>query len=181
MGKDALVDLELVLLTRSEAERVVRGRRGHDRQLDRPWADEYPLEGDIRACVAYLAQLAAAPGGRRLGGVGVSAPPPAQADPFGYYQIVVSGEAAGGIGFHGPPRRGGVEIGYGVVPAVRGQGVATEALRRMLTLAGELNGVRMVRGRTTEDNVASQRVMLNAGMELVRRDTDFWHYQVTVG
>ena len=87
----------------------------------------------------------------------------------------------GGIGFHGPPKEGVVEVGYGMVPAVRGRGVATEALRLLLDLAVGLDGVRRVMGRTEETNVASQRVMTGAGMQLVGRDPDFLHYEIDLG
>lgn len=157
------VDLHIRLLTRGEAERVVRGSHGRDPASDLPWADEYPLEGDSRACVAYVSQL------RR-----------STSSPFGYYEVVLDGVVVGGIGFHGPPVDGVVEVGYGVVPSVRGQGVATAALRQVLDLAVHLDGVTRVCGRTHEDNVASQKVMLNVGMQLVGRDPDFLHFELDV-
>lgn len=159
------VDLSIELATRGIAKRVTRGRR--DARADRPWADGYPMDGDKRACVAYLRQLPVIGGGSR-------------SQPFGYYQIVVSGQVVGGIGFHGPPREGLVEIGYGVVPGLRRQGVATEAVRLVLELAADHGQVWRVCGRTTPDNVASQRVMLGAGMELVGRDPDFLHYEIDI-
>jgi RimJ/RimL family protein N-acetyltransferase len=99
-------------------------------------------------------------------------------EPFGYYQIVLDGVVVGGIGFHGPPEDGLVEIGYGVVPSFRGRGVATEALRRVLDLAAGLDDVSRVCGRADAGNVASQRVMAAAGMQLVGRDSDFLHYEL---
>jgi hypothetical protein len=38
--------------------------------------------------------------------------------------------------------------------------------------------VRRVCGRTAPDNLASQHVMLNVGMNLVGRDPDFFHYEM---
>lgn len=159
------VDLTLELATRGVAKRITRGRR--DSRADPPWAPGYPMEGDQRACLAYLRQLPVIGGSSR-------------SQPFGYYQILLSGQVVGGIGFHGPPRDGLVEVGYGVVPSMRGQGVATEALRTVLALAGGYEQVRRVCGRTTPDNVASQHVMLSAGMALVGRDPDFLHYEVDI-
>lgn len=159
------VDLSIQLATRGVAKRVSRGRR--DPGSDPPWAEGYPMEGDKRACVAYLRQLPV------IGG-------PSRSQPFGYYQILVSGQVVGGIGFHGPPRDGLVEIGYGVVPEVRRQGVATEALRQILEVAAGFEQVRRVCGRTTPDNVASQRVMLAVGMQPVGRDPDFLHYEIDI-
>lgn len=154
------MNFQLRLLTRAEAERVIRRRHGPD---DPPWAAGYPLDGDSRACASYVSHL----------------PPEAGAattDRFGYYQIVEDGAVIGGIGFHAPPLDGVVEIGYGVVPSARGRGVAKEALRLIIGIAEEA-GVRTVIGRTSEDNVASQRVMEAAGMVRVGRDTDFLHFE----
>ncbi|MBV9660347.1 MAG: GNAT family N-acetyltransferase [Acidimicrobiales bacterium] len=157
------MDLSIRLATRATAKRVTRGRP--DEQADPPWAEGYPLDGDKRACLAYLRQLPV------IGG-------PGRSNPFGYYQIMLDGSVVGGIGFHGPPRDGVVEIGYGVVPSIRGRGVATDALRLILKLAAGMDDVRRVCGRTSPDNVASQHVMLAAGMHFAGRDPDFLHYEI---
>jgi RimJ/RimL family protein N-acetyltransferase len=159
------VELEIRLLDRSGAERVMRGARARDPQRDLPWAKGYPLDGDARACAAYVNQIV----------------PGTTTNPFGYYQILIDGVVVGGIGFHGPPRDGLVEVGYGVVPDYRRRGVATEALRRLLELAVSLDGVRRVCGRVGEDNVPSQKVMAAVGMQLVGRDPDFLHYELELG
>jgi GNAT superfamily N-acetyltransferase len=206
LDHDAGVELDICLLTAAEARRVANGRR--DKAVDRPWAKGYPLDGDKRACMAYIGQLAVTPGtrgsGGQRGGSGDGAesggatglrpivPWPRRAggtraesqdgaavsSPFGYYQIVLDDTAVGGIGFHGPPRDGVVEVGYAVVPRARRQGVASRALHLLLDMAAALPGVRVVCGRTTADNVASQRVMLGAGMRLVGRDPDFLHFEI---
>jgi RimJ/RimL family protein N-acetyltransferase len=159
------VDLSIQLTTRGVAKRISRGRR--DPRSDPPWATGYPMEGDKRACLAYLRQLPVIGGSSR-------------SNPFGYYQILRGGEVVGGIGFHGPPRDGLVEIGYGVVPDVRRQGVASAALRLILDLAAGFDQVKRVCGRTTPDNLASQKVMLAAGMQLVGRDPEFLHYEIDI-
>ena len=56
--------------------------------------------------------------------------------------------------------------------------MATQALLLMLDVAAGLEGVRRVVGRTEESNVASQRVMLAAGMRLVGRDPEFLHFEI---
>lgn len=138
--------------------------RRRDDRLDVAWADGYPADGDVRACAAYASRLP---------------DDPDAADPFGYYEVVEDGLVVGGIGFHGPPSSDGtVEVGYGVVPSVRGRGVATTALRLLLDQAATMAGVTRVHGRTEEHNVASRRVMAAAGMQLVRRDDEFLHYMV---
>lgn len=159
------VEPTIVLATRGVAKRITRSRR--DPRVDPPWADGYPMDGDKRACLAYLRQLPVIGGSSR-------------SHPFGYYQILIDGEVVGGIGFHGPPRDGLVEIGYGVVPAVRGRGVATASLRLMLDLAAGHERVRRVCGRTTPDNVASQKVMLAAGFTPAGRDPEFLHFEIDI-
>lgn len=138
------VQLALRLLSRAEAERVAAGRPAVG---DPPWAEGYPLDGDVRACVAYASRMGETE----------------ESDPFGYYQLTLGGEAVGGAGFHGPPAGGVAEIGYGVVPSARGQGIATAAVLELLEVAARLGATRVV-GRTTAENLASQRVMLAAGM-----------------
>jgi RimJ/RimL family protein N-acetyltransferase len=160
--QDAGVALELRLCNRNEAERVMSKRRG---PADPPWAEDYPLAGDVRAAAAYASQLP-----RSAGKTGSS--------PFGYYQILEDGVAVGGIGFHGPPRGDMVEVGYGVVPAVRGRGVASQALRLLVAVAARQPGVYRVMGRTEETNLASQAVMRSVGMRQVGRDPDFLHFQM---
>lgn len=160
------MELELRLLTRAEAERVIRRRRD-PAAGDPPWAPGYPLEGDTRACVVYVSQLPIE------GGSGA-------ANEFGYYQILEGGVVVGGIGFHGPPREGIVEVGYGVVPGVRGRGVATRALLCMAELARSTGRVSRMIGRTTPDNVASQRVMKAVGMRQSGRDEEFLHFEMPI-
>ena len=125
------------------------------------------MEGDKRACLSYLRQLPVIGGASR-------------SQPFGYYQILLDGEVVGGIGFHGPPRDGLVEVGYGVVESVRGRGVATASLRLLMEIAAGYPEVNRICGRTTPDNVASQRVMLAAGLRPVGRDPEFLHYEIDI-
>jgi ribosomal-protein-alanine N-acetyltransferase len=54
-------------------------------------------------------------------------------------------------------------VGYRVAQEVSGRGVATAAVRDLCTLAPARHGVRTLRAATSEENVASQRVLLNAG------------------
>lgn len=105
---------------------------GGGRALD--WHPQYPLtETLIGLEMLRSAHTAAGWGGRRI---------PA----WWMYEIVVAGTVAGDIGFHGPPPPAGsgagelaaeiaVEVGYDVVPALRGCGVATAACRQIVALA----------------------------------------------
>ncbi|WP_214413641.1 GNAT family N-acetyltransferase [Sphaerisporangium fuscum] len=151
--------LVLHLMTVAEAERTVAREPG-DGDL---WAPEYPTDGDVKDAADFLKHCATAgdPG------------------PFGVYEIRrrEDGYVIGGLGFHRPPdEQGTVTIGYGLVPSVRGRGYASEALRRLLEFA-RANGVTCVKGDADLGNVASQRVMLAAGMRFVGEDHRVKYYE----
>jgi RimJ/RimL family protein N-acetyltransferase len=115
------------------------------------WAADYPAEGDL-----LIAGL--------LHGAG----PAAWAEDdgrWGHQQVVerATGLVVGGIGFHGPPDGGAVEIGYGIVPSRQGRGYATEAVRLMVAMAWARPAVTAVTASTDLGNVASQRVLEKAG------------------
>jgi len=113
------------------------------------WAPGGPYEGTRDACAALS--------GAALAGV---------FDPgWGAYAIVRTedGRALGGVGFHGPPSGGVVEIGYDLADSVRGHGYATEAARAVCAYALEQPGVELVVAHTEPDNSASQRVVARVG------------------
>ena len=58
---------------------------------------------------------------------------------------------------------GVAELGYRVAQQVTGRGVATATVRDLCSLASSRHGVRTLRAATSHGNVASQRVLLNAG------------------
>jgi ribosomal-protein-alanine N-acetyltransferase len=58
---------------------------------------------------------------------------------------------------------GVAELGYRVAQHVTGRGVATAAVREVCSLAASRHGVRTLRAATALGNLASQRVLLNAG------------------
>ncbi|MGN6742896.1 MAG: GNAT family N-acetyltransferase [Amnibacterium sp.] len=123
-----------------EAARIVAG----DREPD--WHPAYPFEDELDP----LRGLAAA-----------TDPDPV----FTLYQVRerASGLAVGGIGFFGPPDAdGAVELGYGLVAAARGGGLATEALLAAVGIAAA-HGATAVRADTEPGNAASQRVLAKAG------------------
>jgi ribosomal-protein-alanine N-acetyltransferase len=54
-------------------------------------------------------------------------------------------------------------VGYRVAQHVAGRGVATSALRELIRVAREQYGLRKLRAATSDENVASQRVLEKAG------------------
>ncbi|MBF4568150.1 GNAT family N-acetyltransferase [Plantibacter sp. VKM Ac-2880] len=80
-----------------------------------------------------------------------------------------AGLAVGGFGFFGPPdSSGAIEFGYGLIPAARGVGLATEVVVAALAVASS-NGASRAIADTDIANVASQRVLEKAGLTEVER------------
>ena len=133
--------MHLVLITPELARRIVAGE---PLPGDR-WHPEYPLADELD----------------------VLRPLSEDRDPdpvFGLMMILdAAGLAVGGIGFFGPPDAdGGVEIGYGLVPAARGQGLATAAVDEVASIAAS-HGVKVLRASTDPANLPSSRVLERAG------------------
>ncbi|HEY5822454.1 MAG TPA: GNAT family protein [Propionibacteriaceae bacterium] len=84
--------------------------------------------------------------------------------------VVVEGVVVGDVGFHGPPPAEppyAVEIGYQIVPAWRGRGLATRATGLLLAQAWT-DGADLVSADVEPDNTASLRVLAHHGFR--RRD-----------
>jgi ribosomal-protein-alanine N-acetyltransferase len=58
---------------------------------------------------------------------------------------------------------GTAEVGYRVAQRASGRGVATSGLQNLCRLAREEYGLRTLRAATSNENVASQRVLVKAG------------------
>lgn len=77
----------------------------------------------------------------------------------------------GSVGFKGAPDADGVvEIGYSVLPAHQGRGLATEMVETLLRWAWARGCVRHVVAETTRNNLASIRVLEHTGFTLVAVD-----------
>lgn len=119
------------------------------RREERPgdaWHREYPFVDELDP----LRQLAAAEGAD---------------EDFGMFLLrrTSDGLAVGGLGFFGPPdEHGRVEFGYGLVPAARGAGLATEAVLLAMRHAQQ-RGARSAAADTDRTNTASQRVLAKSG------------------
>ncbi len=86
---------------------------------------------------------------------------------YGWYAIARGVGLVGSAGYLGPPREGVVEIGYSVVPEARNQGYAREMVSALVAHAFEAPAVREVSAHTSDENVASTRVLLACGFERV--------------
>jgi RimJ/RimL family protein N-acetyltransferase len=93
--------------------------------------------------------------------------------PFRAYVIVLQrdGMAIGDAGFHGPPSDDGeLEIGYALVPAARGRGLAGGAVRLLIGWAQSQPGVRVITARVDHGNVASERLLNRLGFAYTDED-----------
>jgi RimJ/RimL family protein N-acetyltransferase len=77
-----------------------------------------------------------------------------------------------------PDEFGAVEIGYGLIPAYRGQGYATEAARALIAWAATQPRVRRVTAECLRDNEPSIRVLERLGMRRVGRDGDLLQWEL---
>jgi RimJ/RimL family protein N-acetyltransferase len=80
----------------------------------------------------------------------------------------------GSAGYHGPPRQRVAEIGYGLVPARWGQGLAAEAVRGLLGAARESGSVDRVLATVDERNRASISVLERCGFERAAGSASTW-------
>jgi RimJ/RimL family protein N-acetyltransferase len=152
----ASFEVQLLPLPVGVARLMLAGRlrsevvKGHQAATSR-WHREYPMLDSVDA----IAMLFAAH--RAMTGTVKDSPA------WWIHQIIVDGVVVGDIGFHGPPSpEREVEIGYSVVPAWRGQGVATRACSLILQQAWQ-DGADTVVAETDDGNVASQAVLLRNG------------------
>ena len=126
--------------------------KGHQAATS-PWHREYPMLDSVDAIAMLFAAHRATTGTVK------------ESPAWWIHQIIVDGVVVGDIGFHGPPSPDWeVEIGYSVVPAWRGRGVATRACALILQQAWQ-DGADTVVAETDDGNVASQAVLLRNGFQ----------------
>jgi RimJ/RimL family protein N-acetyltransferase len=143
-----------------EAARIADGL-----PTDLRWVDEAPGEGTVVAAAMVVKAVAA----------GVYVPG------WGSFTILRAGDgtAVGGIGFHGAPHEGLVEIGYDLSVSARGAGWATDAVRLLATWALGQPGVRTVVATTEPENLPSQAVLSRAGFRHVLDQDGVRRYELT--
>jgi ribosomal-protein-alanine N-acetyltransferase len=146
--------LRLPLWTHGE---VADLRAGHRRE---EWHPDYPRQDDLDAAALVVARA------------GDDAD-----ESWGPRHVIHDGVVVGSIGFFGPPDPAStdpeVEVGYGLVPAARGAGLATEAMRGVLMVT-DTAGVR-VRASVAADNRASIRVLAKCGFTDLRGTDEDGH------
>lgn len=135
--------VSLESITSSTARRILdRQERPGDR-----WHAEYPFADEL----SPLRSLA-------------SSPPTGSHFTMYVIRRPSDGLAVGGFGFFGPPDpEGTVELGYGLVPSARGEGLATAAVVLALEHAREW-GARRAAADTEVTNSASRRVLTKSGL-----------------
>src|SRR4051794_1655621 len=109
--------MELRPFTLSDALALLAGDRRPD------WHPEFPADGDIAAATHFRVQSET----------------DGDPQPFGPRLVALDGVVVGMAGVtRGPDERGTVEVGYGVVEAVRHRGVASRALKALVDELREL-------------------------------------------
>ena len=87
--------------------------------------------------------------------------------------VVQPDGVVGHAGFHGPPDAdGAVEVGYTVLPHLRGRGYARAALAALVAEAAAAPQVRVVRASVQPGRAASLAVVRGAGFVHVGRQVD---------
>jgi RimJ/RimL family protein N-acetyltransferase len=84
-------------------------------------------------------------------------------------------------GFKGAPADGTVELGYAIAPGLRGRGIATDAVRELLSEAFSASEVRSVIAHTLPESNASTRVLQKTGFVLdgdaMEGDRPVWRWR----
>jgi [ribosomal protein S5]-alanine N-acetyltransferase len=109
------------------------------------------------------------------------------AEPWASYLFIHTADnALIGIGGYkgGPDANSMVEIGYGVAPAYRGKGYASEAAQGMMKYAFEQDGVQQVWAHTLAEANASVRVLTKCGFTRTQEIDDpdngkIWRWEIT--
>ena len=140
--------LELRYVPFAEAELLLDARP--TTAMRASWHPEYPLADTLEGLTWLFAAW------QEMGGLDPTSP-------WWTYQLVVGDQVVGDIGFHGPPDdRKQLTIGYQVVSAAQGRGIATAACAQLVALAGSAGAERLL-AFTDADNRASQQVLRRNG------------------
>ena len=97
---------------------------------------------------------------------------------FAVWIAIADGVVVGSAGFHGEPKDGVVELGFGIHESHRNTGYATEAASALIGWALEQPEVIEVVSECDEANAASMRVLEKIGMARTgkRDDVLLWSH-----
>lgn len=157
--------LRVVPATADQLRALLRGKDAFRDEHDLTVVDGYlEFEGALERSLAGLADGAAA-------------------EWSSYLFIHLADTALIGFGgFKGPPVDSTVEIGYGIAPAYRGRGYATEAAGALLERA-QAAGVSLVLAHTLAEPNASTRVLQHLGFRraAVPDEGSTWRWEKRFG
>lgn len=156
--------LDLIAATLNHVDAELESHAALERVLGAAVPADWPPGEYDRAAQAFFRRELASGGSSRVGWLTWYAV--TRNDDGGRAALVA------GAGFFGPPVDGCVEIGYSVVPAARGRGIATEVVRALVSHAFTHPGVDEVVAHTSDENVLSTRVLLRCGFRRVGPGTD---------
>jgi [ribosomal protein S5]-alanine N-acetyltransferase len=107
---------------------------------------------------------------------------------IGYFASEEDGKIIGYAGFKGPPKKGAVEIAYGIEEAYRNQGKGTGICKLMVELALNADPKIVVTARTFSENNFSTKILQKNGFTYTGIVTDpedgevwEWVYQPDLG
>jgi ribosomal-protein-alanine N-acetyltransferase len=97
---------------------------------------------------------------------------------WGPWVVVENDRVVGSVGFHGTPVDGSVELGYGIVAAASGRGIATEATAALVEWARGDERVRQIVAEVQRENAASKRVLTKVGLRYTdaHGGNEVWRY-----
>lgn len=100
---------------------------------------------------------------------------------YTYWEIILKSEKKliGEIGFKGIPNGlGQIEIGYGIEEGYRNKGFTTEAVIKLMewVFHQDIIPVKYVTACTDKENIASQKVLLKAGMRITNEDDKYFYW-----
>lgn len=137
---------------------------------------EQPAVLEARLDLPLVAQLVTPPARRAIGiKLEKMAAAPVKAQPWFTYWLIIFTRLPLGIGLAGfkgiPDADGAVEIGYGMAESQQGHGYMSEAVWALIDWAFQQPACRAVTAcQVRHDNVASQQVLLKAGMRRFAED-----------
>jgi [ribosomal protein S5]-alanine N-acetyltransferase len=160
--------LELIPCSLDFAQTIIIDKTAAEKLIDAHVPDEW-MTGSLQHYLpVYLQQL--------------------QADPemlmWGIWLMIQREERVmvGDIGFKGKPDSAGtIDLGYKVLSAYRRQGYAYEAAQALVDWAFKQPRVKRIIAQTLVDNMPSIRVLEKLGMQRIRVEDDYIHWELKSG